>query len=246
LDELFNLRGKAENSFKIITDKMFTCLDARLLKLIPFFSIAFLLFTASCTATRQQQGPRSDKAPGFMDQLALLKGKKVAGTVVYPYGQDAPFKGERIWLEINGKGQKEVRLPIYRDQQVYRTLILGQDEQGMFLQHENKKPNGQQAEISMYGGHRTGAPSPYLMVFPADAYSKQLLGSYREHVWSLAFNNDRTILSYITEENGHVTLQIDFDVSAELEKTLPGVESTIDMPKNVLKKQPALALLRQQ
>jgi hypothetical protein len=225
---------------------MFTCVNARLLKLIPFFSIPFLLFFSACTVTQQQPVQRSVKAPGFMEQLAVLKGKKVAGTVVYPYGQDAPFKGERIWLEVNGKGQKGARLPIYRDQQVYRTLILEQDEQGFFLQHENKKPNGQQAEISLYGGHSAGAPSPYLMVFPADAYSKQLLGSHRENVWSLAFNNDRTILSYIAEENGHITLQIDFDVSAELQKSLPGVESTIDMPRNTRKKYPPVALLRQQ
>jgi hypothetical protein len=244
LDEPLKSRGKAESSFKLITNTMFTCLDARLLKLSPFFSIAFLLLFAACSATRHQQVQRSTQVPDFMEQLAVLKGKQVSGTVVYPYGQDAPFKGERIWLEVNSNSRKEVRLPIYRGRQVYRTLILGQDEQGFFLQHENKKPNGQQAEISMYGGYSTGAPSPYVVIFPADAYSKQLLGSYRDNVWSLAFNNDRTILSYIAEENGHVTLQIDFDVSADLEKGLPGVESTIDMPKNVLKKHPALALLR--
>jgi hypothetical protein len=200
------------------------------------------MFFSACTAAIQQPV----KGAGFMDPLFQLKGKKVAGTVIYPSGQHAPFKGENIWLEVKAKGRKQILLPIYRNQQVYRTLILTQDAQGYFLQHENKKPGGLQAEISMYGGRSEGTPSPFLLVFPADAYSRQLLGSYRENVWSLAFNNERTLLSYIAEENGHVTMQIDFDLSQVLSKDAKGLESTIDMPSNTGKKHSALALLGQQ
>jgi hypothetical protein len=212
------------------------------LKPFSFFLIGFLLFFSVCAAAVKPPV----KGQEFMDHLFRLKGKKVAGTIIYPSGQDTPFKGEKIWLEVKVKGRKQILLPIYRDQQVYRTLILSQDEQGFFLQHENKKPNGLQAEISMYGGHSEGEPSPFLLVFPADGYSKQLLGNFRENVWSLAFNNDRSILSYIAEENGHVTMQIDFDLSEVLQKDPRNLESTIDMPKNSLKKQPALALSGQQ
>jgi hypothetical protein len=220
---------------------MFLRVSGSKLKLFPFFLIGFLLFFSACAAAVKPTG----QGQGFMDHLFDLKGKKLAGTVVYPYGQGTPFKGEQIWLEVKAKGRKQILLPIYHDQQLYRTLILGQDEQGYFLQHENKKPSGLQAEISMYGGHHAGTPSPFLLVFPADAYSKQLLGSLRENVWSLAFNNERSVLSYIAEENGHVTLQIDFDLSEVLQKKVQGLESTIDMPRNSLKKHPAFALLRQ-
>lgn len=221
---------------------MFIRVGGRQLKLFPFFLIGFLLFISACAAATKPPL----KGQGFMDHLLALKGKKLAGTVIYPYGKDTPFKGEHIWLEVKGKGRNQILLPIYRDQQVYRTLILNRDEQGYFLQHENKKPNGLQAEISMYGGHSQGEASPFLLVFPADAYSRQLLGSFRENVWSLAFNNERTILSYIAEENGHITMQIDFDLSQVLNPGAQEQESTIDLPKNSLKKQPALALSGQQ
>jgi hypothetical protein len=180
-----------------------------------------------------------------MAHLLTLKGKQLAGTIIYPSGNEAPFKGQSIWLEVKASGRRQVRLPIYRNQQVYRTLILGQDEQGFFLQHENKMPNGLQAEISMYGGYSIGVPSPFIMVFPADAYSRHLLGSFRENVWSLAFNNERSILSYIVEENGHVTLQIDFDLTTGISNDFYRVESSFDMPTNARKNHPPLALSRQ-
>jgi hypothetical protein len=192
----------------------------------PFVLTGLLLLFSACTGALQPPVTRD----GFIDHLFALKGKKVAGTVIHPSGKEAPFKGESIWLEVKANNRKEVRLPIYRDQKIYRTLILGQDAQGYFLQHENIKANGQQAEISMYGGHSVGSPSAFILVFPADAYSRQLLGNLRENVWSLAFNNDQSILSYIAEENGHVTLQIDFDLTAEIKKAGKNRQSTYHLP----------------
>ncbi|MGV3504371.1 MAG: hypothetical protein ACO1O1_11730 [Adhaeribacter sp.] len=181
-----------------------------------------------------------------MDQLRLYEGKQLAGTIIFPAGDATPFQGQQISLQVQASGRSQVRLPILRDQQVYRTLILRQEETGYTLQHENKKPNGQQAEISMYGGHHTGTFSPYILVFPADAYSRQLLGEGREQVWSLALNNDRSVLSYIIEENGHVTMQIDFDLSRLQPAKGNTQETFLDMPKNAGGKHPALASLGQQ
>jgi hypothetical protein len=214
---------------------MFTRVSARLLNIHLFCIICSLLLFPACTGAFRQPV----KNPDFMDHLFTLQGKQMAGMVIHPSGPDEPFKGERIWLEVKSKGRKEIRLPIYRDQKIYRTLILGQDEQGYFLQHENKKDNGLQAEISMYGGHSTGVPSPFILVFPADAYSRQLLGSLRENVWSLAFNNERSVLSYIVEENGHVTLQIDFELPAPMQKRSASRASAIDLPENAFRKKTA-------
>lgn len=208
----------------------------------PYCFIAGLLFFSACTGSLKTP----EKSAGFMDHLFALKGKKAAGTVIYPSGKSTPFKGENIWLEVNAMGPREIRLPIYRDQQVYRTLILAQNETGFFLQHEHKKADGQQAEISLYGGYSAGPASPHIMIFPADAYSRQLLGSLRENVWSLAFNNERSILSYIAEENGHVTMQIDFDLSESVKSSHYKVESSIDMFKKAIKIGSPLALSRQQ
>jgi hypothetical protein len=225
---------------------MFTRLGVR-----PFLPGAFcltglLLFFMACTGAVQPP----EKSHGFLDHLFSLKGKKLAGMIIFPSGKEAPFKGESIWLEVKTTGRKEFRLPIYRNQRVYRTLILGQDAQGIFLQHENKTADGVQAEISLYGGHSEGPTSPFVLVFPADSYSKQLLGSLRESAWSLAFNNDRSVLSYIAEENGHVTLQIDFDLTGENDQEVINMESLIDLPRKAFKNSPAQAwqpaCLRQQ
>lgn len=206
------------------------------------FLFAVLGFLPACRSGLSPSG----QAAGLMDHLLLYKGKQLAGSIIFPAGKEAPFQGQQISMQVLASGRRQVRLPIFRDQQVYRTLILQEEDAGYFLQHEHKKPNGQQAEISMYGGRHQGPRSPYVLVFPADAYSRQLLGELRESVWSLTLNNDRSVLSYIMEENGHVTMQIDFDLNQGRTHKPARQETFLDMPKNALGKHPALAALRQQ
>ena len=174
-----------------------------------YLLVAFLL---GCSAAK----PIASRQPAtFYKQLQQHCGKKLTGTVLYPGGKEAPFQGMHIWLEIDQCNEKEIRMPIKLDDKIYRTLILGRDNTGpgYTLRHENKRPNGTQAEFSMYGGQTTNAGSNFLLVFPADSYSRQLMGAEMNYVWSLAINSDRTTLSYMVETDGKLNLQLDFDLT---------------------------------
>jgi hypothetical protein len=165
-----------------------------------------------CNTAKPAAGP---VALSFYKQLRLLCGKRINGMVLYPAGAEAPFRGLEIRLEIAQCSDREIRMPIYIDNKVYRTLIVGQDQTGYTLRHENKRPNGTQADISMYGGHTTDAGTGYLLIFPADGYTKQLMGPELNYVWSLAFNSERTTLSYMAESNGKLNLQLDFNLESQ-------------------------------
>jgi sugar lactone lactonase YvrE len=54
--------------------------------------------------------------------------------------------------------------------------------------------------------------SGYLVVFPADGYSRHLLGGQLSYTWTLAFDNDRSRFSYMAETDGKLTIQFDFDL----------------------------------
>jgi len=82
-----------------------------------------------------------------------------------------------IWLEVNAKEKNEIRLPVYTGQKVYRTLVLGQDEEGFWLKRENKKANGTHAELSLYNGYAEAVTSPYLLYFTSYVYTRRLLGT---------------------------------------------------------------------
>ena len=116
-----------------------------------------------------------------------------------------------IWLEVNAKEKNEIRLPVYTGQKVYRTLVLGQDEEGFWLKRENKKANGTHAELSLYNGYAEAVTSPYLLYFTSYVYTRRLLGTDRRN-WSLALSSDGTILSYIAEDDGRLMMQIDFEI----------------------------------
>ncbi|GEO03477.1 hypothetical protein AAE02nite_11410 [Adhaeribacter aerolatus] len=154
--------------------------------------------------------------PSFYKQIRLLCGKRITGEVLYPAGAEAPFRGMDIWLEVTQCNDREIRMPIYIDHKIYRTLILGRDENGYSLRHENKRPNGTQADFSLYGGHTTEPDTGYLLVFPADGYTKQLMGPEMNYVWSLAFDNERTTLSYMAEVDGKLNLQLDFNLTSQV------------------------------
>jgi hypothetical protein len=154
----------------------------------------------------------------FYQQLKQHCGQKLNGEVLYPTGKEAPFRGMPIWLELEKCSDKEIRMPININQKIYRTLILSQDKTNFTLRHENKRADGTQAEISMYGGQTADIKDTYLLLFPADGYSRQLLGAELNYAWSLAFNSDKSILSYMIENNGKLTLQIDFSLTKPLDK----------------------------
>jgi hypothetical protein len=169
----------------------------------------FMLLSGGCGVTKPSVA--TPVTSSFYQQLKMHCGQKLTGVVLYPSGKEAPFQGMPIWLELVACSDKEIRMPIYINQKIYRTLVLSQDKTHYTLRHENKRPDGTQAEISMYGGQTTGKTDNYLLLFPADGYSRQLLGAELNYAWSLGFNSDKSTLSYMIENDGKLTLQIDFD-----------------------------------
>ena len=174
-----------------------------------FLSIVLVGSAAlSCTPKIQSETASNNY---FYQNLIKASGKKLAGTIIYPAGEEAPFKGSAIWLEVNPNSKKEIRLPIHTGEKVYRTLILEQDEAGYSLKHENKKTDGTHAEISLYGGHTAEVSSPFMLYFEPDVFTRHLLGTDKRN-WSLALSSDGSILSYIAEDDGRLMMQIDFDI----------------------------------
>lgn len=149
----------------------------------------------------------------FLENFHHFCKKEFKGSIVYPAGNDAPFKGQLIKVKVIHISPNEIQLPITIGNKIYRILHLKKDANGVWLQHENKKPDGTQAEISLYGGKAINSDKPFLMVFQADAYTKALLGSERNSSWLLAFSNDKQILTYIAQSDGFLDLQLDFDLT---------------------------------
>ena len=182
------------------------------LLLLYFILIVSSFLLPGCQNATPQKSPELS----FYNNLQALCKNKYAGSIVYPAGKEAPFQGKKIWIELASCSAKELRIPINIGDKVYRTLILGRNENSVFLQHENKRPDGSQAEISLYGGRAVTLTSPSLLVFPADSYSKQILGAERNCIWTLSISSDKSTLSYIAESDGRLDLQIDFNLTATL------------------------------
>jgi len=185
----------------------------KMLKL-QLLSLLLLLLLGSFGCTNQMR-PEKKVEDYFYQNLKKASGRKLEGTIIYPAGEEAPFKGLDIWLEVNAKEKNEIRLPVYTGQKVYRTLVLGQDETGFWLKHENKKADGTHAELSLYGGHTEDVTSPFMLYFTPDVYTTRLLGTDQRN-WSLALSSDGSILSYIAEDDGRLLMQIDFDIKEPL------------------------------
>jgi len=186
---------------------MFVKSIIKLRQIVLLFSLIGI-GTVSCTPKILSE---TDADNYFYQNLLKASGKKLAGTIIYPAGEEAPFKGSTIWLEVNPNSKKEIRLPIHTGEKVYRTLILERDEAGYSLKHENKKADGTHAEISLYGGHTAEVSSPFMLYFEPDVFTRHLLGTDRRN-WSLALSSDGSILSYIAEDDGRLMMQIDFNI----------------------------------
>lgn len=181
---------------------------------IGLFLLLMLLVLGQtgCTRASVVQKSASPANDTFYQSLESMQGRKVAGRPVYADEKMAPFAGKAITLEVASCTKKEMRIPIYVGDKIYRTLVLERTPNGFFLKHENKTEAGRSKAVDLYGGQTVEAGTAFMQFFPADAYTNNLLGSSSPSVWTLAFSSDRSTFTYLAESDGKLQMQIDFDL----------------------------------
>ncbi len=160
-----------------------------------------LLLMASC----------NNKPEGVFDSLTNICGQEGSGQVIYPEGDDNPFKGATLFMKIEYCGKDSLRIPFHVGEDRSRTWILTRSEKGILLKHDHRHEDGTPDEVTMYGGWSNHDQAAGMALhFPADDYTGKLLPAAATNEWVMKLSDDQKIFSYILYRDGELRFHADF------------------------------------
>jgi hypothetical protein len=173
-----------------------------------------LLATASCMTAA---APQRD----FFADLSSLCGKAFAGRITSPpAAADADFAGKTMVMHVRECSADTIRVPFHVADDHSRTWVItriGTDGgTGLRLKHDHRHKDGSEDKVTQYGGDSTTLPGAARQLFPADAFTKELL--IREgnvagaaNVWAVEVMPGRTFAYELRRPNRF--FRVEFDLS---------------------------------
>ncbi len=150
-----------------------------------------LLATAGCMTTAVPQR-------GFFADLSSLCGMAFEGRITSPpAAADASFAGKALVMHVRECTADVIRVPFHVADDRSRTWVISRTTTGLRLKHDHRHEDGSEDKVTQYGGDSTTPLSAARQLFPADAFTKELL--IREgnvagaaNIWAVEVNPGRT------------------------------------------------------
>lgn len=130
-------------------------------------------------------------APDFLTSLSPYCGKAYAGRIVSPLvPADEAFAGKDLVMHVTSCTDDTVRIPFHVGDDHSRTWVLSRTTAGLRLKHDHRHADGSEDRVTQYGGDSTTPPAAPRQLFPADAFTKELLQregnvAGMENVWAV-------------------------------------------------------------
>lgn len=140
-----------------------------------------------------------DTVPGsvlFWSALEQWQGGVYPGEVRSAPAGDTLFTGKTLTLTVQRAGPDSLRMPFWVGEDRSRTWIVTRHGELLQLRHDHRHADGEEDEVSDYGGMATNSGSARLQVFPADARTLSRLPYAGANVWWYALDEEGNQLCY--------------------------------------------------
>lgn len=165
------------------------------------------LFMTNLTA---QEKPN---AKIFLEKFSPYKGLYFEGQIKEGGKAGDGFTGEKLLMQVQHYGDREVRIPFYVGENKSRTWILSYSNSTLLLKHDHRHADGSADSITFYGGYATNAGSATMQVFPADTETCELLEHACQNIWWMTLS-DEGIFTYNLRRIGSDRLfTVEFDLN---------------------------------
>lgn len=119
--------------------------------------------------------------------------------------------------------ENEIRIPVHvsdverAEWDRSRTWILTRSEAGIRLKHDHRHEDGSDDEITQYGGDTADAGSSAMQTFPADAFTKEVIGALvqgaENNIWRMEITPGEVFSYRLTRTTFDRALRWAFDLS---------------------------------
>jgi len=159
--------------------------------------------------------PRAAPPPTVFASLAALCGKAFEGRIVSPpVAADASFAGKRLVMHVRECAPDAIRVPFHVGEDRSRTWVVTRTAAGFRLKHDHRHEDGREDRLTQYGGDALVPGSPVREMFPADAFTRQLLvregnAAGAANVWALEVHPGRAFAYELRRPNRFFRVEFD-------------------------------------
>jgi hypothetical protein len=193
-------------------------------KYLIILALVTLLISCKSTSTDDsgnkdiEVGNRGDVAAAkfFWNKLKTLQGKTFEGQLVTAPAND-DFAGKKLVMHVLYSDDETILIPFNVGDNRSRTWVFKYHDGRISLKHDHRMENGENDEITMYGGTSTNEGMTNMQVFPADQETLETIPDAFSNVWWVTV--DSIAFTYNLRRVGtDRVFTVSFDLTRELEK----------------------------
>ncbi len=172
------------------------------------FTLLAVTFLLSTSLMAQEK----NEAEKFWNTLTRLCGNAYEGQLLESAANDS-FTGKKLIMHVRACDDKTIRIPFFVGEDKSRTWVLRLENNRITLKHDHRHQDGSEDRITQYGGTATNAGMSAIQLFPADAYTAELIPAAATNVWWITL--DEKVFTYNLRRIGSDRL---FTVTFDLTK----------------------------
>ena len=175
---------------------------------MPKFKVFLFLF---CFIT---QASHADFQDDFWDKLVSLEGLSFAGELsIGTESSDKAFMAGGGIMHIWKVSQTEIRIPFHIGENHSRTWVITRTSNGLRLKHDHRHEDGNDDDVTQYGGDTFAKGTPIRQEFSADKYTGQLLPASAENIWAMEVEIGKRFVYELRREHQDRFFRVEFDLS---------------------------------
>lgn len=172
------------------------------------------LFAVTLFLSFSIQAQDKNEAEKFWNTLMKLCGNAYEGQLNESAANDS-FTGKKLIMHVRACDDKTIRIPFFVGDDKSRTWVLRLENNRITLKHDHRHEDGSEDKTTQYGGTATNAGLSAIQVFPADAYTAELIPAAATNVWWITV--DDKVFSYNLRRIGSDRLfTVKFDLTKKV------------------------------
>ncbi len=191
----------------------------RTMKTLLLAAVAAVSLSVPAAAPAAAQEP-ADPQDAFLARLNALCGQRFEGRVVTTDAADADFASNRLVMHVRDCALNEVGIPFAVGEDRSRRWIVTRTDEGLWLRHDHRDPEGVIHGYHMYGGDTAGPGTASRQEFPVNQASiDQFVAGGAQvsttNVWAIEVHPDRMFAYELRRPSGRF-LRVEFDLTRPL------------------------------
>ncbi len=173
-------------------------------------------FDETNNETIEEQVKVSENEKQFLKNLASLCGKSFRGKETYMKNKNGSWVDNELIMHVTVCEDDIVKIPFHVDDDKSRTWIFMLEDGNLRFRHDHRHEDGTPEDLTLYGGYADGSGSQFIQIFPADDYTKNLVGDHIDRTWVVMLDEKMTTMTYKLRFYGEKYFEAKFDLTNPL------------------------------